>query len=231
MCGRFSFAPEWADLTSEFSVVTTDFTAQPRYNVAPLQMITAIISDGRSRRIGPLRWGLIPHWAKDASIGAKLINARAETLEEKPAFRPLLTRRRCLIPADGYFEWKKGLNRSHKEPYRIMLRERKLFAMAGLYDIWVAPDGQKISSCTIITTAPNELTGIIHNRMPAILTKEGEELWLSNTEFASVKSVLTPYPAEAMRMYPVSPSVGNVKNDSPDCLREYSPGQIGFNYD
>jgi putative SOS response-associated peptidase YedK len=217
MCGRFSFSEDWSLVLNEYGLSHSDYHEKPRYNVAPGQMITAVIYDGEKRRIGPLKWGLIPHWAKDPSIGYKTINARAETLTDKPAFRHLIKRKRCLIPADGFYEWRKiG---SKKEPMRIVLQDRKLFAMAGLYDTWIAPDGQKISSCTIITTAPNELMAEIHNRMPVILPKGGETLWLSKVEeFHALEPLLRAYPTEKMRAYKVSELVGNVKNDIPLCI-------------
>ena len=218
MCGRFSFATEWEEVLREFLIPTSQYTDRPRYNVAPGQLITAIIFGHGERRIGPLKWGLIPHFSKDASVGYKMINARAETLEDKPSYRKLLDRKRCLIPADGYYEWKREAGKT--TPYRIVLRDRPLFAMAGLYDTCINIEGEKISSCTIVTTAASEWMATIHERMPVILTKEAEEAWLSADDFQYVKQLLRPYDAEKMRAYPVSPLVGNVKNDSPLCISE-----------
>ncbi len=218
MCGRFSFATEWEEVLREFAIYTSQYTDRPRYNVAPGQLVTAIISGHGERRIGPLKWGLIPHFSKDARVGYKMINARAESLEEKPSYRQLLDRKRCLIPADGYYEWKREAGKS--TPYRMVVMDRPLFAMAGLFDTWIDPEGNKISSCTIITTAASEWVATIHERMPVILTKEAEEAWLSLDDFQYVKPLLRPYKAEKMSAYPVSPLVNNVKNDSPLCIRE-----------
>ena len=218
MCGRFSFATEWEEVLREFAIYTSQYTDRPRYNVAPGQLVTAIISGHGERRIGPLKWGLIPHFSKDARVGYKMINARAETLEEKPSYRQLLDRKRCLIPADGYYEWKREAGKSI--PYRMVVRDRTLFAMAGLFDTWIDPEGNKISSCTIITTAASEWMTKIHERMPVILTKEAEKAWLSAEDFQYVKTLLRPYAVEKMKAYPVSPLVNNVKNDSPLCIRE-----------
>ncbi len=218
MCGRFSFATDWEEVLREFAINTSQYTDRPRYNVAPGQLVTAIISSHGERRIGPLKWGLIPHFSKDARVGYKMINARAESLEEKPSYRQLLDRKRCLIPADGYYEWKRDAGKS--TPYRMVVRDRTLFAMAGLFDTWIDPEGNKISSCTIITTAASEWMTKIHERMPVILTEEEEKTWLSARDFQNVKQLLRPYEAEKMKAYPVSPLVNNVKNDSPLCISE-----------
>jgi putative SOS response-associated peptidase YedK len=152
-----------------------------------------------------------------------MINARAETLLEKPAFRSLVARRRCLIPADGFYEWQK--NGKAKQPMRIVLKDRQLFSMAALYDIWVKPDGSKLSTCSIITTAPNTLMEPIHNRMPVILRREDEQEWLdrNNQDVHELVSLLKPYDAEQMTAYPVSAIVGNVRNDSEACIQETAP--------
>ncbi|GIQ69206.1 putative SOS response-associated peptidase YoqW [Xylanibacillus composti] len=194
----------------------------PRYNVAPGQLIPAIVHDGTKNRLGELKWGLVPNWAQDAKGGFKMINARAETVREKPAFRASFQRKRCIIPADGFYEWKETKDR-RKQPMRIVLRDRSLFAMAGLYDTWMAPDGSKLSTCTIITTAPNALMRDIHDRMPVILRREDEALWLDRRESNEDRllALLQPYPADEMEAYPVSPKVGSVKNDDPDCAEPW----------
>ena len=219
MCGRFTIVVSWDELMLRFMLeqAAPPFH-RPQYNVAPSQMIMAIIHDGAKNRLGELKWGLIPSWAKDEKIGNKMLNARAETLMEKPAFRTPLEKKRCLIPADGFYEWKRS--GTGKQPMRITLTSGELFAMAGLYETWLAPDGRKISSCTIITTTPNKLVEDIHDRMPVILRPEDEAVWLDREQRdpSRLLPLLQPYPAEKMTAYPVSPIVGNVKNDSPACL-------------
>ncbi|WP_409341059.1 SOS response-associated peptidase [Paenibacillus sp. MBLB4367] len=219
MCGRFTIVVSWDELMLRFMLeqVAPPFH-RPQYNVAPSQMIMAIINDGEKNRLGELKWGLIPNWAKEEKIGNQMLNARAETIAQKPAFRTPLEKKRCLIPADGFYEWKRS--GSGKQPMRITLKSGSLFAMAGLYETWLAPDGRKISSCTIITTTPNELVKDIHDRMPVILRPEDEAMWLNREvrEPSRLLPLLQPYPAEDMHAYPVSPIVGNVKNDSPACM-------------
>lgn len=219
MCGRFSFAYEddWSEVLRYFGLNQSSLEYPRRYNIAPGQEIPAIVSDGNERRIAAFRWGLIPHWSKDGKSAYKMINARAETLLEKPAFKGLVRRNRCIIPADGFYEWKAEYGR--KQPYRIVLRDRKLFGFAGLYDTWRSPNGTKMATCTIITCAPNELMAEIHNRMPVILPREHEELWLDPAaEPELAMTVLQPYPAEDMEAYPVSPAVGNVRNEGPGLI-------------
>jgi putative SOS response-associated peptidase YedK len=222
MCGRFTIISDPAKLMEWFHLDEIPFDFQPRYNVAPGQFIPAIIADGARRRIGQLRWGLVPSWAKDEKIGYSMINARAETLSEKPAFKNLFARKRCVIPADSFYEWKstgKG-----KQPMRITMKDGSLFAFAGLFDTWIRPDGGKLHTCTIITTRPNELVAEIHDRMPVILHAEDESIWLDRERFDPdlLQSLLTPYEASRMRAYPVSAIVGNAKNDLPECIEEVS---------
>lgn len=229
MCGRFTIIVSWDELMLRFMLEELGAPSfhRPKYNVAPGQMIMSIVNDGVKNRIGELKWGLIPNWAKEEKIGNGMLNARAETIAEKPAFRMPLERKRCLIPADGFYEWKR--TDSGKQPMRIKLESGELFAMAGLYESWLAPDGRKISSCTIITTTPNELVADIHDRMPVILRPEDEAVWLNRElrDPARLLPLLQPYPARKMTAYPVSPLVGNVKNDSPACL-EPAPVQQGL---
>jgi putative SOS response-associated peptidase YedK len=189
--------------------------ATPRYNIAPTQDV-AVIFDESPRTLSAAKWGLIPSWSKDPSIGARMINARAETLDEKPSFRGLLKKRRCLIPADGFYEWRKNADET-KTPMRITLASGEAFALAGLWDVWKTPEGEWLKTCTIITTEPNALMAPIHNRMPAVLTREAEAEWLNkaNDDPGYLKSLLVPYPVEAMRAYEVSRRVNSVKNEEP----------------
>ncbi|MBO8162155.1 MAG: SOS response-associated peptidase [Brevibacillus sp.] len=220
MCGRFSLVTEVDKLRKRFFLDEITFDLQPRYNIAPGQPVPAIIADRGRRRIGQLKWGLVPSWAKDGKIGYKMINARAETLGEKPAFRNLIARKRCIIPADGFYEWKR--EGKGKQPMRITLSDGNPFAFAGLYDTWISPDGQKVSTCTIITTRPNELVARIHDRMPVILRPEDEEVWLDRDRCDPdlIRTLLVPYDAAAMRAYPVPSLVGNPQNDIPECIEE-----------
>jgi putative SOS response-associated peptidase YedK len=156
MCGRYTITVTVDELMALYLAETTGGPFHtPRYNVAPMQKIPTIINDGQQNKIGEMRWGLVPVWAKDDKIGSKMINARAESVSEKPAFRTLLTRKRCLIPADGFYEWQKV--GGDKQPFRIVLKDRGVFSFAGLYDTWTSPEGEKLSTCTIITTEPNDL--------------------------------------------------------------------------
>lgn len=226
MCGRFSLRVEMEELLAHFGLVKkpdSGFHWTPRYNIAPGQMIAAVIDAGGERRIGPLRWGLVPGWAKDEKIGSRMINARSETLHEKPAFRGPLVSKRCLIPADGYYEW----HGSDKQPFRITLKNRGLFSMAGLYETRVREDGSKLHTCTIVTTEANALTRGIHERMPVILDETSASVWLDRTvtDAARLLALLGPYPSESMDVYPVSPIVGNVKNDVPACIEPFDPAE------
>lgn len=170
-----------------------------------------------------MRWGLIPYWAKDTSIGAKTINAVSETAAEKPTFRDSMKRRRCLIPADGFYEWKL-IGPKKKQAYNIGMKDDGLFGFAGLWDRWKGPDGKPIESCTILTTEANPLLKDIHNRMPVILSPDDYDSWLDPGEEnpAHVAGLLKPFEARLMRVYPVSSTVNSVKNDSPECAKEES---------
>lgn len=229
MCGRYTITISLEELLLRFHI-DGEFTLyhRPRYNVAPGQLVPAVINDGQRNRIGELKWGLVPQWAKEESIGAKMMNARAETVAEKPAYRLPFERKRCVIPADGFYEWKKKDGGKSKQPMRIVLKDEAVFAMAGLYDTWTAPDGRKISTCTIVTTAPNRLMADIHDRMPVILRPEHEALWLDRgvRETSRLLDLLRPYPAEEMRAYPVASGVGNVNNDDPECIREIAVASV-----
>ncbi|CAM4366194.1 SOS response-associated peptidase [Paenibacillus phoenicis] len=221
MCGRFTITLPLDELIVRYLIMENRLAKfAPNYNVAPMQFIPAVIAGKQGNRLGELRWGLVPFWAKEDKIGASMINARAESLPDKPAFRKLLTTRRCLIPADGFYEWQQRAG--GKQPYRIVMKDGSPFAFAGLYDIWSDPQGNKLATCTIITTEPNSLMAEIHNRMPVILQPEHEAEWLArdNTDTGSLLKLLQPYDAAKMRAYPVSPAVGNVRNNTKELLEE-----------
>ncbi|KUO78275.1 MAG: hypothetical protein APF81_25340 [Desulfosporosinus sp. BRH_c37] len=215
MCGRYLFAEPNIE---RFGLGQLEFEFGPRYNISPSQAVPVVIHQDGCNRLLMLRWGLIPYWAKDMSIGNKLINARAETLEEKPSFRNSLAQKRCLVLADGFYEWKS--EGRVKKPYRITLQDGGTFAFAGLWDSWMSPIGQRINSCTIITTTPNKLIESIHNRMPVILPQDMESVWLDQnvTWSSEVHSLLTPFPAERMVAYEVSKLVNSSRNDFPECI-------------
>ncbi|MCD9020412.1 SOS response-associated peptidase [Cohnella silvisoli] len=221
MCGRYTIVVTMEELMLRYLMeLPTNRYHTPRYNVAPMQNILAIVHDGENNRLGELRWGLVPSWASDDRLGSKMINARAETILEKTSFKTLIRRKRAIIPADGFYEWKQAGDK--KQPMRITMKDGSIFSMAALYDTWNAPDGRKISTCTIITTTPNNLVSDIHDRMPVILRPEDEAAWLDrgNDDVEKLTSLLTPYSANAMKAYPVSPIVGNVKNDTAECIEE-----------
>lgn len=185
----------------------------PSYNIAPSQQVVAIINDGRNNRLGHLCWGLIPPWAKDEKIGYKMINARAETIAEKPSFRKAFQRQRCILPADSFYEWQR--KNGEKIPMRIKLKNDDLFAIAGLWESWKSPDGKVIHTCTAITTEPNNLMKPIHDRMPVILKREDESAWLDprNIDVDFLGNMLQPFDESQMDAYSVSSAVNSPKNN------------------
>ena len=204
---------ETARIAERFDCDKAGIDISPRFNVAPTQAVPVIINDAGRNKLITARWGLIPSWAKDPAIGVKLINARAETVDEKPAFRNSFNHRRCLIPADGFYEWQKVAG--GKQPYRITLAAGSLFAFAGLWEQWRDPSGDPVFSCTIITCAANELTKPIHQRMPVILARQVEQAWLDRElkNRLMLKEWLVPYPPGAMTAYPVSTLVNSPRHD------------------
>ncbi|MFD0713644.1 SOS response-associated peptidase [Paenibacillus sp. GCM10027626] len=219
MCGRYTLTVTLEELMLRYMIGETAIPFhKPQYNIAPRQMIAAVVHDGANNRLGQLQWGLVPSWSDSPQQGHKMINARSESVFDKPAFKSLIRRRRCIIPADGFYEWK--LAAGGKQPMRIVMRDRSLFSLAGLYDIWQSPDGSRLSTCTILTTEPNELMAPIHNRMPVILQPEDEQLWLDRKLHSSkpIEPLLRPFPAELLEAYPVTAAVGNVKFDTAVCI-------------
>ena len=214
MCGRFTLFEADTILSKEFGA-PIPFDLKPRYNVAPSQQVAAVRSwtDSGKREFSLFRWGLIPSWAKDASIGNKMINARAETVAEKPSFRNAFRHRRCLVPMNGFFEWqKRGI---YKKPYFIALGDKRVMAVAGLWERWEGAGGPPVESCTLLTTEANELIAPMHNRMPVIVAPGNFELWLNVPEqdFAALRPLLTPYPPGEMFTRPVSLRVNNPSTD------------------
>ncbi|RME89771.1 MAG: SOS response-associated peptidase [Anaerolineae bacterium] len=219
MCGRFLLTVNAEMLREAFPQFRFPATYAPRYNIAPGQPVLVVPNDGTEEGTFFL-WGLIPSWAKDPSIGNRLINARAETLAQKPSFRAAYRYRRCLILADGFYEWRKLPGKRMKIPYLVRLKSGQPFAFAGLWEEWHAPDGSQVRTCTIITTRPNELVARIHNRMPVILSPDAYATWLSTHPQSppTLRSLLTPYPAEEMEAYAVSRRVNDARNEGPECI-------------
>jgi putative SOS response-associated peptidase YedK len=219
MCGRFTLTVDPADLQDAFPQFTFPEKYASRFNISPTQPILAVPNDGKNTA-DFFVWGLIPSWAKDSSIGSRLINARAETLAEKPSFRSGFKYHRCLILADGFYEWKQQPGTKIKVPHFIRLKSGKPFALAGLWDTWQSPDGGTVKSATIITTEPNSLMATLHNRMPVILPPQTYVDWLDPEVRTpdSLKDLLIPYPSEDLAAYPVSTLVNSPANDRAECV-------------
>jgi len=219
MCGRYRLSRR-NQLIAEYFDTDNEVDWEPRYNIAPSQPVGIIRQNPSTpeRHFSLARWGLIPSWASDPSIGFKTINARSETVASKPAFRDAFTSRRCLLPADGFFEWSR--RGKEKQPFHFGMQNDSLFAFAGLWDRWTDPTGDVIESCSILTTTPNSLLADVHDRMPVILRPENYDLWL-DPGFKDVKTlaeVLVPFDAAQMRRFPVSTRINSASNDDPECV-------------
>jgi putative SOS response-associated peptidase YedK len=223
MCGRYRLTAKERWLAEYFNLDPEDVEWAARWNIAPTDEVATIRQDrhGPKRIFAKMRWGMIPYWAKDMSIGAKTINAVCETAAEKPVFRESMKKRRCLIPADGFYEWKK-IGPKKKQAFNIGMADDGLFAFAGLWDRWKGPNNKVIESCTILTTDANALLKDIHDRMPVIIEKDDYDLWLDPgmTDPAKVSDLLKPFDARLMRVYPVNATVNKVGNDGPECAAE-----------
>src|SRR5579872_629999 len=224
MCGRYRLSRRKQLIEEHFDAADWAEDWSPRFNIAPTQAVPVIRQHPKEpvRQLSLMRWGLIrliPHWAKDASGAASTINARAETAAEKPAFRDPFRYRRCLIPADAFYEWKR--NGTLKQPYCFEVNKGELFAFAGLWDGWKNAEGQWIKMCSILTTVPNAVTSAVHDRMPVILDRESYDLWLDSgmTDVQVVSELLKPYDARLMRSYPISTRINHVANDDENCSR------------
>ena len=213
MCGRFTLRAPTSRIADFFGITIPDLW-QPRFNIAPTQWIPAVRCEGSSRQLINLHWGLIPAWAKEQRIGASMINARAETVAEKPAFRTAFRRRRCLIPGDGFYEWQK-VDTKTKVPHLFEMSDESPFAFAGLWDRWQSPDGRTIESCSIITTEANSLVAVVHDRMPVILKESLYDAWLDSAldDPDQLMPMLAPFPASRMKATQVSTVINNARND------------------
>ena len=227
MCGRFQLSVKGKEITERVNVEVHDEIHRPDkqllnsskgYNCAPLQWLPVILNTS-PEKIQFLRWGLLPSWSSDERSAAKMINARAETISEKPAFKTAFERRRCLIPANGFYEWQKT---SHKQPYRFFLKNEAIFAMAGIWDHWTKTDGTRIHTFAILTTSANSILEGIHDRMPVILSENDEMKWISTANDTNFSALLKPYPAELMDFYPVSPLVNSVSNDDERLIKPWN---------
>jgi len=218
MCGRFTItiAPAFFQQELDLGSVPSEWT--PRYNAAPSQDIPVVLNP-ETRDVEMLRWGLVPYWAKDPGIGFNLINARTETIQEKPSFKKAFKLRRCLILADGFYEWQKQSGKAPKAPFYFQLADGAPFAFAGIWETWLSPEGSIIHSCSIITCPPNELIAPIHNRMPVILDKTTCWGWMADQPPAALQALLAPYPADNMRAHPVGLAVNNPRNDTAACVQ------------
>lgn len=221
MCARFVFL-NGKVFQDEFGATPVpDLT--PRYNIAPTQPVLAVVAEHGHRQARVFQWGLVPAWAKDPAIGTRLINARAETVAEKPSFRSAFKRRRCLIPADGFYEWTGP--QGAKQPYFVTV-DAPPVAFAGLWEHWESPDGE-LETCTIVTTTANQVVERVHDRMPVILAKDEYDLWLDpDFPMPAVGSLLDPWPAERTVLYPVGKAVGNPRNDGPALLERDEPRSL-----
>lgn len=217
MCGRYAI-PDPADIPVHFKGTRIGYDLKPRYNAAPSEDLPVVVNTS-DKHVEMMRWGLVPFWAKDEKIGYKMINARAETLSVKPSFRKALSLQRCIVPAGGFFEWKKL--EKEKIPYYIFLKNHSVFGFAGLYDVWKDKRGRELKTYTIITTEPNALVEPIHNRMPVILEKQAEDEWLNpdETEPERLVKLLHPYPASEMEAYPVSRLVNSPVHDTKEIIK------------
>lgn len=232
MCGRYTLSKKarLEEMMKEAGFIFEEFshtrlTYEPRYNISPTQLLPVLLD---TRKAVFAKWGLLPFWAKDEKAGASMINARKETVAEKPAFRSAFKKRRCLVPADGFYEWKKV--GKFKLPHRFIVGDGELFTFAGLWETWKKPDGEELLTYTIITTEPNPLVQPVHDRMPVILPPDKRDAWLDPaTSPDTLKSLLVPYPAEAMRAYAVSSAVSSPKNDTPSLIDPLPEGGFKSN--
>jgi putative SOS response-associated peptidase YedK len=232
VCGRFTSTTPAEDVAAYFAVDEVALEEdRPRWNVAPTDTVRGIVDRDGSRRMGGFRWGLVPFWAKDPLIGSRMINARAETISETSAYARPFQRRRCLVPADGFYEWQPRPDRKAKQPFHIRRRDGAPIAIAGLWDSWRPTRGSdegRLVSCVLITTGANEVVRPIHDRMPVLLPPESWEAWLDpgNDDLDPLAALLAPAADDLLEVVPVSTAVGNVRNDGPELLEPVDPGEL-----
>ena len=236
MCGRFVSASPPDELAKYFGAEEPDGPLEPSFNVAPTNEVYVVRARDGHRQLGTMRWGLVPFWAKDLKIGSKMINARAETVAEKPAFRKAYERRRCLIPADGFYEWAKVPGQKAKQPYFIHRPDGEPIVFAGMWERWkprlddgktIDEDAEPIETCTIITTTPNTAMSAIHNRMPVLLAPPVWDDWLSDeTDLDLIGSLLVPAPDDLLKLVPISTAVNNVRNKGEQLIEPLPPDRV-----
>jgi putative SOS response-associated peptidase YedK len=227
MCGRFQLSVKGKQISERFNVDVFDEKYSPMYNCAPSQNLP-LITNNEPEKLNFFKWGLVPFWSKDPKIGFKLINARSESIEEKPAFKTAFAKRRCLIPANGFYEWKReGKN---KLPYRIFLKNDEIFAMAGIWETWKDSEDKTINSFSILTSTPNSLMKNIHNRMPVILNKYDEQAWLHENDEKYLKSLLQPFDALKMDAYRISEKVNSPINNTSNIIEKYEAEQTTLDF-
>lgn len=216
MCGRFEIHSAIEIIAKIFGIDSAIFDIKPNYNVAPSQDVAVVVNDGKKKRLVSCRWGFVPSWSKELKTGLATINARAETIAASRTFRDAFENQRCLVVADGFFEWKR--EGRLKKPYYIRARSGKPFGFAGLYNYWTSPEGEKLCTTTIITTDANELLLSIHDRMPAITPEEDYDVWLDPSHYnrEALLAILKPYPSDQMECYPVTPRVNSIKYNDPE---------------
>jgi len=228
MCGRYRLSRRKEILDQYFETQSGDEQWQPRYNIAPTQLVPIVRQNERTspRELCVVKWGLVPSWATDPSVGPSMINARSETAATKPAFRDALRLRRCLISADGFYEWKRS--GKVKQPYCFEVNCGELFAFAGIWDCWRYRNGTAVETCSILTTTANSVTRIVHDRMPVILNPDSYDLWLDPgmKDVSAVSELLRPYDARLMRCYPVSSRINSAGNDDEECSRRVEPAVV-----
>ena len=225
MCGRFVSATPPDQVAAYFGAEAPEALLEPSWNVAPTRDVYAVLADGSTRHLDAFHWGLIPRWAKDPKIGSKMINARAESLAEKNAYKSAFKRRRCIVPADGFYEWQKRPGQKTKQPFFIHRPDGEPYAFAGLWETWRGPDGKSdevLRSCTIITTTPNSEMAKIHDRMPVILPPDAWDTWLDpeQDDLDLLGKLLVPAPAHLITLRPITTLVNNVRNDGPELMDE-----------
>jgi putative SOS response-associated peptidase YedK len=229
MCGRFVSATPPDQIADYFGTEAPEALLPTSYNVAPTNDVYAVLEDGRTRHLDAFHWGLVPLWAKDPKIGSKMINARAESLAEKNAFKSAFKKRRCLIPVTGFYEWQARPGQKAKQPFFIHHPDGEPFAFAGLWEVWRGPDKDQepLRSCTIVTTSANEPMAKIHDRMPVILPREAWDTWLdrTNEDLELLGKLLVPAPPQLITMHPISTLVNNVRNNGPELVDEADPDE------
>ena len=227
MCGRFQLSVKGKHISERFNVEVFDEMYSPSYNCAPSQMLP-VITNTEPEKLNYLKWGLVPFWSKDPKIGIKLINARAESLLEKPAFKTAFLQRRCLVPANGFYEWKK-LGKQ-KIPYRIFLKSEEIFAIAGIWETWKDAEKKPLHSFSIITTSSNSVMDDIHNRMPVILNKTDEQAWLFEKDEKYLKQLLQPFDSAKMDAYQISTKINSPANNSDEVIKRVEDIQGSFEF-